>query len=121
MADLTIPEKATGLVYTPCVDLLDGKDEFVVYADVPGVDPKGVEVSLEGDILTVTGKIVPLEVGGLPLIYREYTPGDYELTYRLSENVDRDKITAVVKDGVLILTFPKAEAVKPRKIEIKAA
>jgi len=118
----SIPEKtAGGIVYTPCVDLKDAEDEFVVYADMPGVDPKGIEVSLEGEILTITGKVVPLEIGGLPLIYREYNTGDYELAYRLSDNVDRDKITAVIKDGVLTLTLAKAEAVKPRKIEIKAA
>jgi HSP20 family protein len=118
----SMPEKTTGgLVFTPCVDLLEGKDEFVVHADMPGVDPKELEIDLEGDILTITGKVAPLEMGDLPLIYREFKPGDYELTYRLSENVDREKITAMIKDGVLTLTLPKAEAVKPRKIEIQAA
>lgn len=107
-------------VFAPWLDIAEKKDEFMVWADMPGADPKSVEISLEGEMLTVRAKVGPPEVK-LPLLYREYVVGDFEAGLRITAGVDREKITADLKDGVLVLTLPKAEEVKPRKIEIKAA
>jgi HSP20 family protein len=116
-----IEKTRSGPVFAPSTDIAEKEGEFVVWADMPGADPKSVEVSLEGEYLTVRAKVVPPDVEGLPLLYREYTVGDYEAGFRVSVGIDRDKINAELKDGVLVLTLPKAEEVKPRKIEIKAA
>ena len=108
-------------VYTPHLDILEKKDAFLVLADVPGVTRDGLEINLDGDVLTLKAKVKAVETGGLPLIYSEYPVGDYETTLRLSESVDREKIEAEIHDGVLTLTLPKAEEIKPRQIKIKAA
>ena len=61
------------------------------------------------------------EQGGYQRVYNEYSDGDYERVFTLSENIDRDRMEATLKDGVLQLVLPKAEAAKARKIELKSS
>ena len=61
------------------------------------------------------------EQGGYQRVYNEYSDGDYERVFTLSANIDRDRIEATLKDGVLQLVLPKAEAAKARKIELKSS
>lgn len=119
MADITKKEDVR--VFTPYVDIAEKKDGYRIMADVPGAVKDGVDIKLEGDLLTVNVKAKAPDLGDLPLIYREYVTGDYEVTFRISEGVDREKIEAELNNGVLMLTLPKAEAIKPRQIKIKAA
>jgi HSP20 family protein len=119
MADITKKEDVR--VFTPRVDIAEREDDYEIMADVPGAVKDGVDISLDSDVLTVKVKTRTPDVGGLPLIQREYLTGDYEVSFRVSEGVDREKIGAELKDGVLKLTLPKAEAVKPRRIEVKVA
>lgn len=119
MADLVKDIKRP--VFSPQLDIIDTGEAFVVFADVPGATREGVEINLEDDLLTIRASVTPPEVGGLPLVYSEYRIGDYETVLRVSNAVDREKITAEIKNGVLAVTLPKVEAVKPRKIEVKAA
>ena len=119
MADKEITKSER--VFSPYLDIAEKKDAFVVWADVPGLLPEGIEISIDGDVLTLHGKVEPPEVEGLPLLYREYTIGDYETSLRISNRVDREKIEASVKGGVLTLTMPKAAEAKPRSIEVKVA
>jgi HSP20 family molecular chaperone IbpA len=92
-----------------------------VLADMPGVSPEGVDISLERRVLTIRGRSAANEHGGYRRVYNEYADGDYERVFTLSENIDRDRIEATLKDGVLRLVLPKAEAAKARKIELKAS
>jgi len=108
-------------VYSPFLDIVEKKDGYLVMADFPGAKADTVEVKVDGDVLTVTAKTEPIEVGGLPLIYREYRDRDFETSLRIGEGVDREKIEAELKEGVLVITLPKAKAVEPRKILVKAA
>lgn len=108
-------------VFSPNLDIVEKGDAFMVWADVPGVMPDGIDISLEGDILTVHGGVKPPEVDGLTLLHQEYGIGDYETSLKISGKIDREKIEATVADGVLTLTLPKAEEIKPRQIEVKAA
>ncbi|GAB4488038.1 MAG: Hsp20/alpha crystallin family protein [Thermodesulfovibrionales bacterium] len=107
-------------IYTPQVDIIERKEDIVVIADMPGVDETSVDITLEKNVLTIYGR-VDFEV---PADYRlalsEYGIGDYQRVFTLSDEVDRDKIQATVKNGVLKLVMPKAEAAKTRKIPIKA-
>ncbi|HWR71906.1 MAG TPA: Hsp20/alpha crystallin family protein [Nitrospirota bacterium] len=107
-------------VYTPAVDILERKDDIVVTADMPGVDEKSVDITLEKNVLTIYGMVEPQFPEGQRLALSEYGVGDYQRAFTLSEEVDRDRINASVKNGVLRLVLPKAAAVKARKIEVQA-
>jgi HSP20 family molecular chaperone IbpA len=106
-------------VFLPPADIYETKDSIVVLADMPGVSPEGVDISLERRVLTIRGRGAASEHGRYQRVYNEYADGDYERVFTLSENIDRDRIEATLKDGVLRLVLPKAEAAKARKIELK--
>jgi HSP20 family molecular chaperone IbpA len=88
---------------------------------MPGVDHDGVDITLERRVLTVRGRSTTCEHTGYQRVYNEYADGDYERVFTLSENIDRDRIEATLKDGVLHLVLPKAETAKPRRIELRAS
>jgi HSP20 family protein len=108
-------------VFLPPADIYETKDSIVVLAEMPGVSPDGVDISLERRVLTIRGRSAANEHGGYQRVYNEYADGDYERVFTLSENIDRDRIEATLKEGVLQLVLPKAEAAKARKIELKAS
>lgn len=108
-------------LYAPIVDIYEKGDNIMLIADLPGVDEKSVDISLENNILSVRGYVSPVEFSGYKLAYAEYGDGDYHRTFTLSNEINRDKIDAVVKNGVLTLTLPKAETAKTRKIAVTAA
>jgi HSP20 family molecular chaperone IbpA len=107
-------------IYSPQVDIIEHKDDITVIADMPGVDEKSVDITLEKNILTIYGKVD----SDIPKTHRlslsEYGIGDYQRVFTLSDEVDRDKIEATVNNGVLRLVMPKAESAKTRKIPITA-
>lgn len=107
--------------FIPQVDIYETKDSLFLVADMPGVDEKSVDIELEKNILTITGCVHIDEIKDKSIVYSEYETGDYERTFTLSDEIDREKIKATVKDGVLRLELPKAEKAKPKKIEIQAA
>lgn len=107
-------------VYTPRVDIRESETAVLVVADMPGVDEGSVSIDLEGSELTIRGTFVPTPPEGYALTYQEYASGDYERSFTLGDTIDRDGIEAVVKDGVLRLTLPKAKEAQPRRIEVKA-
>ena len=86
---------------------------------MPGVAPDGVDITLERRVLTIRGRSAVNDRAGYQRVYNEYADGDYERVFTLSENIDRDRIEATLKDGVLQLVLPKAEAAKARRIELK--
>src|SRR5512147_618672 len=88
-------------VYAPAVDILEKKDEIVVTADMPGVDERSIDITLEKNILTINGRVEPDFPEGYRLAFSEYGIGDYQRAFTISEEVDRDRIAASVKNGVL--------------------
>jgi HSP20 family protein len=108
-------------VFLPPADIYETKDSIVVLTEMPGVPPDGVDITLERRVLTIRGRSVASEHKGYQRVYNEYADGDYERVFTLSENIDRDRIEATLKDGVLHLLLPKAEAARARKIELKAS
>ncbi|MBN1366201.1 MAG: Hsp20/alpha crystallin family protein [Syntrophaceae bacterium] len=108
-------------IFVPRVDIYETKDAIFLIADMPGVDEKTVDVELEKNILTISGRVENDKVKDYNLVFSEYEVGDYERTFTISNEIDRDKIKATVKQGVLRLELPKAEKVKPKKITINAA
>jgi len=108
-------------VYRPRVDILQRKEDVVLEADMPGVDEKTVEITVERNVLTIHGKPERVNREGYTLVHGEYGYGDYERSFTISDEIDRDHIQATVKNGVLRLVLPKAEKAKPRKISIAGA
>jgi len=108
-------------VFVPPADIYETRDNIVVVAEMPGVAPDGVDITLERRVLTIRGRNAGYEHTGYQRVYNEYADGDYERVFTLSENIDRDRIEATLKDGVLHLVLPKSETAKPRKIELKAS
>ncbi len=108
-------------VYVPKVDIYETKEAIILVADMPGVDEKSVDVVLDKNTLTISGTAEPLSFTDYSIGYAEYDTGDYQRAFTISDEVDKDKIEATVKNGVLRLTLYKAEKVKARKIAIKAA
>lgn len=108
-------------VYIPRVDIYETKETIVLVADMPGVDEKSVDITLEKNVLTISGEIRQVNYKGYTMSYAEYETGDYERAFTISDEVDRDRIDAAVKNGVLKVTLHKAEKAKVKKIAIKAA
>jgi HSP20 family molecular chaperone IbpA len=108
-------------VFKPDVDIIEEKDGTVLTADLPGVDDKTLDITLEKNIITIRGRVEHEIPAGYRLVYGEYEVGDYERAFTLSDEVDKEKIQATIKNGVLKLVLPKAAAVKARKITITAA
>lgn len=106
--------------YAPRADVYEQNDRFVVVADLPGVGEDGLDIDLEKNILTIRGKADPEQAEGYRLAYREYDEGDYERRFVLSDRVDRDKIEATFRHGVLELAIPKSKASLARKIPVRA-
>jgi len=96
-------------------------DSIVVIADVPGVSEGDIDITLEKNVLTIAAKVPARTREGYRLAYGEYSEGDYERSFALSEGVDRDRIEATVAHGVLRLVLPKAKELAARKIAVRSA
>jgi HSP20 family protein len=107
-------------VFAPPVDICESEAELVVFADMPGVPMENVEIDLTGDQLTIRGRALVGNGGSGSVLLSEYRQGDYYRQFSLSKAIDREKIEAKMKDGVLKVVLPKTEAAKPRKIAIKS-
>lgn len=105
-------------LFVPRADIYETDAEIVVIADLPGVDPKHVEITLERNVLTINASALEEDMQGYSLVYSEFVSGDYQRRFVLSDTIDREKISASVKDGVLRLRLPKAAPAKARKISI---
>ena len=118
---LTSPaeQTQTGLIFTPSVDIFETDHEITLLADLPGVTADNLTIDLRENILTLTGEVAPFEGANEEDILIEYEIGKYHRQFNLSSVIDQSKIDAKLNDGVLRLSLPKVEEVKPRQIEIK--
>ena len=101
----------------PAVDVYESEDSVFVLFDMPGVSKDSIDIQISGDELEVTGRIDREERKG-NVLYSEICRGDYNRTFTLPNIIDRGKISAKLENGVLRLTLPKVEEVKPREIPI---
>jgi len=102
----------------PDVNIYETDDGYVLQAEMPGVTKERLEITLEGNALTFVGRRGDEAVPGNPL-YRESRATNYRRVFELDPAIDTAKISAEMRQGMLTLKLPKAERVKPRKIEIK--
>ena len=107
--------------WTPAVDIKEEDDQFVLHADIPGVKPEDIDVSMEDGVLTVKGEKeteAKSEEKGYKRVERTY--GSFYRRFSLPDTADADAISAKSKHGVLEIVIPKREAVKPKKISVTA-
>ncbi len=116
-------DAATVATYETCprVDIAESPEGFRVEVDMPGVRAEDIDVDLESGILTIEGRVHPREESGLRYRVREFGPGTFKRSLRLSDTIDAGKITAESKSGLLTLNLPKVQAVKPRSIPVASA
>jgi HSP20 family protein len=108
--------------FAPAVDAFVDKDgkRFVAHVALPGVDPKDVNISVQGNMLTISGeRRVSNERKEADFVYNELMYGSFERTLNLPEGVDTDRVTADYRNGVLEITAPISAAALPRRIEIR--
>lgn len=110
-----------GRVYRPLADIVETGDGVQLMLEMPGVSRDDLDVTLEKRVLTIRGKVHPTAPDTLDLVHAEYGEGDYERSFSMSQDFDPDKIEASLSNGILTLTLPRAEAAKPKKIEVRAA
>jgi len=103
----------------PSVNIYETENEYVLTAELPGVNKENLNVSIDNKTLIIEGKIENY-TENLTLEHEEYTVANYYRTFNVGESIDKEKIEAVIKNGVLTLTLPKAPEIKPRKIDIKS-
>ena len=102
---------------TPEVNIFETSDGYVLEADMPGVNKDSLEITLEGNEITLIGRRTADTAGATPL-FRDRRAADFRRVFELDPAIDTDKVTARMEQGVLTLTLPKSERVKPRKITV---
>jgi HSP20 family protein len=105
--------------FVPRADIYETNGSIKVVVDMPGVNEDTVDITLEQNVLTIDGYVAPVEHEGYRLAYSEYRVGDYQRSFTLSGQIDRDKIEATVSGGVLHLHLPKIGPTT-KKIAVKA-
>jgi HSP20 family protein len=106
----------------PAVDVFEDKDAVKIMAEVPGVKPEDVKLSLENNLLTIRGeKKQEAEERGERVHRYERSYGSFERAFVLPSTLDGEKISAEYRDGVLTVTVPKAKRARPREIPVRAA
>ena len=101
----------------PNVNIFETQEGYVLEAEMPGVGKDGLDVTLEGTEITITGRRTPETVTGAPL-FRERNTADYRRVFELDPAIDTTKVSAKITQGILTITLPKSERVKPRKIAV---
>lgn len=123
--DFDYGDEANGLFdrrVSPAIDVVEQSDEFVVTCDLPGVDEKDLDISIANNVLTIKGeKKDPVDADKQKVYRRETWAGTFQRTLSLPDTIDAEKIEAEIHDGILTVTLPKREEIKPRQISVKVS
>ena len=107
--------------FSPALDVVEDDNAVTIRVDVPGLDPKEIDISIAGQNLTIKGeKVEETEDKGKNAYRSERRYGAFSRTVALPANVNADKIQAECTNGVLKITLPKVESEKPKRIKIKS-
>lgn len=104
-------------VVVPPVDIFETENEYLVKADMPGVKREDIDITLDKDILSINGTL-PEDAQKDELRYSEYSPYNFSRSFNVGRSINSAAIQASVENGVLTVTLPKKEEIKPKKIEI---
>ena len=106
--------------WVPPVDIREEQDRFVIYADVPGVDPKNIEITMENGVLSIRGERANGGAEAKPQFKRrERALGTFYRRFSMPDSADPERITAKGNYGVIEINIPKMEKVQPRKIAVE--
>ena len=112
-------------MWVPAIDVVEKKDAYVLYAELPGVDASQVDIKFEQNVLTLRGTkqsaLAPEKDGELRVFAAERVSGSFERSLRLPEFVDAEQISAEFTNGLLTITVPKAQAAQARRIEVRTS
>lgn len=106
-------------LFQPAVDIVENDGAVALFAEMPGVSEKTLNIQVERNVLTIEGETEALEFEGHRPLRREYAEGRFRRTFKLSNDVDVDKIEASIADGVVKVVLPKAARAVARKIPVK--
>jgi len=101
----------------PPSSVIEGSDGYTLEVEMPGVNKDGLDISIENNELTIIGRRSLPKIEGT-LIHHESRPENFRRTFELDPSICADKISAKIEQGLVTLTLPKAEHVKPRKITV---
>ena len=117
----TAPESDRRVVLRPAVDIFENGDSITLLADLPGVTDNGLSLEVDDKTLTIQGDIALEMPDDIESLYADVRSTHYQRAFTLSSELDTTKINASLKNGLLTVTIPKREEVRPRKIEISAS
>jgi HSP20 family protein len=109
-----------GRYFLPDVDIYESGEGLRLWADMPGVDEKDLEVTLKDGMLTIEGKVSLEMYRNVYPVYTEYNVGNYYRQFVVNQDIDAERIEARIRNGVLEVSLPKVETARPRRIEVKA-
>jgi len=107
-------------VFTPRSDIYEENEKIYIIVDMPGTDENSLDITVEKNVLSIEGLVEPGVEGNFTPIYTEYGTGDYQRSFLLSDEIDRNNINARVKDGVLTIELQKSKEAKAKKILVTA-
>ena len=107
-------------VFTPPIDIYETDEGLVLNADLPGVTLDSLELQVQDNKLTLFGRVATSVPEGAEVLHQEYHVGDFLRSFILSDEVDHERITAKLNNGVLQVVLPKARKAEPRRIEVDA-
>ncbi len=102
----------------PAASVIESGDGYTLQVEMPGVNKEGLEISVENNELTITGHRSLPSIDGT-ILHRESRPENFRRSFELDPSINTGKISAKIDQGVVTLTLPKAEHVKPRKITVQ--
>ncbi len=105
--------------HIPAADIFETKDKFILAIDMPGTTKEGIEISCDGDELSIYGKVGEVNKEWEP-VSTEFRILDYRREFTIGGKVNRDSIEAKYDNGILLIELEKSDSIKPKKIEIKA-
>lgn len=114
-ASKVVPKRAT---YLPAFDIWKTEDRLILQGDVPGVEPEDLDIRFEDGTLKLAAKVSP-RLPSAGVLRSEYGVGNYERHFAVGDEIDAERISAELSNGVITIELPIAEKAKPRKIEIR--
>ncbi|RMH56263.1 MAG: Hsp20/alpha crystallin family protein [Candidatus Hydrogenedentota bacterium] len=119
--EVTRSDRAANRAFLPDVDIIEKEKEFHLYVDLPGVAESDLDITLDRNVLNLSGKVTPVIPENARPLWTEYRVADFRRSFNLSDEIDRDRIQAKLVNGVLHLILPKAAAAQIRKIAVESA